>query len=156
VALVFDDRHLLPPGVHDASLDEVEDFFARFQRSDRRIRLFAKLRQLPNEMARAFPGSQIIVDGSFIMACVDEPGDIDLLLLVPSEIELDREFKPHEYNLISSRRIRAEYGFDSRTAKLGSERAEEWIKFFGQVTPRWCLLFGWPLSSTKGVLRVQL
>jgi hypothetical protein len=42
--LTLDDRKLLPPGVHDASLQEVEELFGRFQRSDRRPKLFRKLR----------------------------------------------------------------------------------------------------------------
>jgi hypothetical protein len=44
MALTFDDRGLLVPGTHDAALAEVDQAFARFQRSDRRITLFAKLK----------------------------------------------------------------------------------------------------------------
>lgn len=38
MTLAFDDRKLLPEGVYEASLKEVEELFARFQRSDRRIK----------------------------------------------------------------------------------------------------------------------
>jgi hypothetical protein len=40
MSLALDDRKLLPLGVHDASLEEVEEFFGGFQKSDRRIKLF--------------------------------------------------------------------------------------------------------------------
>jgi hypothetical protein len=83
--LALDDRKLLPPGVHDASVKEVEELFGRFQRSDRRPRLFAKLRDYVEELQGAeIPGS-IIINGSFVMACVDEPEDIDLVLALPTE-----------------------------------------------------------------------
>ena len=32
--LFFDERGLLPPGVHDATLAEIEAAFARFQQTD--------------------------------------------------------------------------------------------------------------------------
>jgi hypothetical protein len=41
--LAFDERQLLVAGVHDATLAEVEQHFARFQRTDRRMNLFKKL-----------------------------------------------------------------------------------------------------------------
>ena len=34
---------LLPPGVHECTMDEIEERFARFQKTDQRIRLFEKL-----------------------------------------------------------------------------------------------------------------
>jgi hypothetical protein len=37
--LLFDDRQLLVDGVHDASLEVVEEHFSRFQRTGRRIKL---------------------------------------------------------------------------------------------------------------------
>ena len=50
----FDNRQLLPTGVHDATLDEVDQCFARFQKSDRRIRLFERLRSFLKEVKSAF------------------------------------------------------------------------------------------------------
>ena len=35
--LVFDDRKLLLPGVHDVSIETVKEYFGPFQRSDRRF-----------------------------------------------------------------------------------------------------------------------
>jgi hypothetical protein len=39
----LDQGGFLPPGVHDCSLEEIGERFARFQVSDRRMRLFDKL-----------------------------------------------------------------------------------------------------------------
>ena len=41
--LVFDERNLLVPGVYDVSMETVKERFGKFQRSDRRMNLFAKL-----------------------------------------------------------------------------------------------------------------
>ncbi len=38
----FDERNLLHPGVHDASMRDVRTLFGKFQRSDRRINLFKR------------------------------------------------------------------------------------------------------------------
>lgn len=39
----FTDRGTLPPGIHSATMEEIRTRFARFRRSDRRIRLFNRL-----------------------------------------------------------------------------------------------------------------
>ena len=83
MALTLNDQGYLPPGVHDASLQEVEQLFARFQRTDRRITLFGKLAAYLREVKRAGCGVAVVLDGSFVIACVDEPEDIDLVLILP-------------------------------------------------------------------------
>jgi hypothetical protein len=37
---------VLPPGIHDASLEEIKALFGQFQESDRRPRLFERLEKL--------------------------------------------------------------------------------------------------------------
>ena len=39
------DHGLLPEGVHRLTIEQVEMLFGRFQRSERRCRLFAKLKE---------------------------------------------------------------------------------------------------------------
>ncbi len=46
VELDFDDGKLLVPGVHDVTMEQVKEHFGKFQKSDRRITLFAKLQTL--------------------------------------------------------------------------------------------------------------
>src|SRR5262245_37079011 len=107
--LALDEHKLLPVGVHDATLKEVDDLFARFQKSDRRIKLFGKLRQCVAEVKQAGCGTAVIHDGSFVMGCVDEPPDIDVGLILPPDWDMEAELKPYLYNLESKRRARREY-----------------------------------------------
>jgi hypothetical protein len=73
--LVLDDRQLLPPGIHEATLEEIETLFARFQRTNRRLDLFANLKRYVAEVQRTGWACHIIIDGSFVMPPVDEPND---------------------------------------------------------------------------------
>ena len=74
--LALDPRNLLPPGVHDATLEEVEVCLTRFPAAGRRRELFAKLRAYVEELRKAKCGIYLVIDGSFVMAGVDEPDDI--------------------------------------------------------------------------------
>src|SRR5262245_27472660 len=156
MALVFDDRKLLPPGVHDASLKDVQEYFARFQKTDRRIKLFAKLRDYVAALTRASCGTSVIINGSFVMACVDEPSDIDLIVVLPRDWDTQADLKPYQYNLVSARRVRKEYGFDIFVVQAGAADEQGWTEFFLNVNVKWCSQFGWPKESTKGTVRVTL
>ena len=82
--LVFDERKLLLPGVHDVSMDTVKEYFGKFQRADRRTNLFAKFDEFVEAVKKAAcPAAAVIIDGSFVMGCIDEPDDIDLVLVFP-------------------------------------------------------------------------
>jgi hypothetical protein len=89
--LAFDDRKLLVPGVHEVSLDTVKQYFGQFQRSDRGMTLFAKLTEYLEAVKRAGCGHCVVVDGSFVMACVDEPDDIDLVLVLPPDWDIQAD-----------------------------------------------------------------
>ncbi len=71
----------LPEGIHAASLEEVRERFGRFQRTDRRPALFAKLSTYMAEVRASGLVVAVIVDGSFVTA-KDEPSDIDLILVL--------------------------------------------------------------------------
>ncbi len=152
----LDDRKLLPPGVHDASLRVVEKLFGRFQRSDRRPRLFRKLRDYLAAVKQAGCGSSVIINGSFVMGCVDEPEDIDLILVLPADWDEAADLRPYQYNLVSKRRVKREFGLDVSVVKPDSEREREWLGFFSRVNVKWCAQFGWPDKLTKGIVRVTL
>jgi hypothetical protein len=154
--LALDDRGLLRRGVHTATLEEVEELFARFQRSDRRIRLFRKLRDYVAEVRKAECGSAIILDGSFVMGCVDEPDDLDLILVLPRGWDPKEDLKPYQYNLVSQKRVRKQYGFDVVVVLPNSRQQRGWIRFFSRVNVKWRHLFGWPARSRKGIVRVKL
>lgn len=154
--LVLNNRKLLPDGVHDATLAEVEKLFARFQKSDRRMRLFRKLRDYLTAIKKAGCGTSVILDGSFVMACVDEPSDIDLILVLPTDWDIAADLKPYQYNLVSRRRVRKEYRFDVFVVKPGSAEEQGWTEQFSRVNVKWCIKFGWPQRSKKGIVRVML
>ena len=85
MTLALDERQLLPGGVHDATLEEVDRQFGRFQRTDRRIELVRKLKEYVAAMQQAQIRGSLIVDGSFVMAGVDQPEDLDLVLVLPDD-----------------------------------------------------------------------
>jgi hypothetical protein len=156
VELAFDERNLLLPGVHDVTMDMVKAHFGRFQSSDRRLTLFAKLSEYVDAVKQAACGESVIIDGSFVMACIDEPEDIDLLLVLPDGWDDGAELKPYQYNLLSKKSIRKRFGFDVFVVAAGSADEAEWIEYFGGVNIKWREKFGWPDDTRKGLLRVRL
>jgi hypothetical protein len=137
----------LPDGIHDCSLAEVEERFGGFQGSDRRMRLFAKLRQYVAEVRFAGLAIALIIDGSFVTNKPD-PGDIDLILIVPEDHDFSLERRPFEYNPLSKHRVRQEHGFDLFTVREKSQEYKEFLSLFQQVR-------GQP-TLRKGHLRIQL
>ncbi len=154
--LLFDDRQLLVGGVQDASLEVVEEHFSRFQRTGRRIKLFGKLCEYLAAVKKAGCGIAAIIDGSFVMTCVDEPEDTDLILVLPPGWDETAELQPYQYNLVSKKRVKQEFGLEVFPVAAGSGDEQKWIDFFSQVNPKWCKMFGWPLESKKGIVRVIL
>jgi hypothetical protein len=84
---------LLPAGIHQASLEEVRALFGRFQRTDRRPALFAKLSELLGEARSTGLVVAVVIDGSFVTA-KDEPSDIDLILVLDPRHDYDADLKP--------------------------------------------------------------
>lgn len=156
MALVFDDRQLLPLGVHEVSMETVKDYFGKFQRSDRRVKLFAKLTEYMDAVKKAGCGVSVIVEGSFVMAGVDEPEDIDVVLVLPIGWNRLAELRPYQYNLVSKRSVKKTFGFDVFVVEGESAEEAKWIEFFGNVRLKWREKFGWPDGTRKGIVRVQL
>lgn len=138
---------LLPAGVHDCTLDEISARFGRFQVTDRRIQLFEKLRLLMEEEKQAGLATEMIVDGSFVTD-KPEPGDIDLVIVLPRDYDFSIERPPFKYNAISKRYVRRKYGFDVVFAPQHSPLHEKSVDFFQQVRDE--------LGKRKGVLRIKL
>ena len=154
--LALDDRKLLPPGVHDSSMKEVEELFGRFQRSDCRPKLFRKLAEYLKELRKAEVAGSVIVNGSFVMACVDEPADIDLILVLLESWDEAADLKPYQYNLVSKKRVKREYGLDVFVVREKTVDEEKWVKFLSRVNVKWCDIYGWSLESVKGLVRVAV
>ena len=82
----FEDMGYLPPGVHPATLDEIEVQFGRA--SELRTVQMESLRWLV-EVARRAGVERIVINGSFTTA-VPEPNDVDCVLLIGSGFPNDR------------------------------------------------------------------
>jgi hypothetical protein len=138
---------LLPPGTYDCSLEEITAAFGTFGGSDRRIRLTEKLNEYVGMVREAGVGQQIYVDGSYVTN-TEEPGDIDVLLILREDIDLGQELPPFQYNVRSGKFVRQRFGFDFFFGFAGDPSAERLLSLFRRVK-------GYP-GLEKGVLRVIL
>jgi hypothetical protein len=147
------DDGVLPEGVHGCTIEEVEQVFGRFARSDCRQRLTQTLRRYIEDVRKARIAVAVVVDGSYITA-KSEPSDIDLVLALRSDIDLRAELLPMEYNVQSERMVRRLYGFDVLTAIDGSDAYTKHVRFFSRVRlddPEQSAS-----RSRKGLLRIEL
>lgn len=154
--LTLNEKGVLDEGVHDATLEEVRELFGKFQSSDRRCNLYNSLEKYVGELRRAKIKGWLIVDGSFVMSCVDNPEDVDLILVFADNWDMTSELRPYQYNLVSKRDVKREYPFDLLAAQAGTMAAKEWIDFFLQINVKWYEPHGFDNGATKGVLRITL
>ncbi len=145
---------MLPPGIHDGTVDDVERLFGRFQRSDRRRTLLMKLKEYVEEIKKAGWDATVIVDGSFVMSNVDEPDDIDVVLVLPPGWDMASDVRPFEYNLLSKKRVKKRFGFDVFPVRHASAEFQYWTDFFMQVNPKWNDPLEVPVGSRKGIVRI--
>jgi hypothetical protein len=64
----FEETGLLPPGVHDCTLEDIETRFGSFQGSDRRPRLWAQFTAFYREAKASSVIELLLLDGSFVTA----------------------------------------------------------------------------------------
>jgi predicted nucleotidyltransferase len=90
---------------------------------------------------------KVVVDGSFATG-VDEPNDVDLLVVVGPAFAENQVLPMVDYNLISKQRVRRRFAFDVLVARDGSPEYERYVEFFSRVrnSP----------DKRKGSLRVSL
>jgi hypothetical protein len=143
---------VLPDGLHDCTVEEVEAVFGRFQKSDRRIRLTERLKAYLADASRSGIVVAVVIDGSYVTA-KEEPEDIDLIVVRRSDVDTTR-LRPFEYNAISKSMIRSLYKFDVFSVADGSEELANRVAFFSQVNAE--KASGYTSRTTKGLLRVRL
>jgi hypothetical protein len=137
---------LLPPGIHECTLDELE---ARFDGGGfgehRRYFLIRNLRTFLAEVRKVKFIAWVAVDGSFVTA-KETPGDIDIVLVL--DASFDPAFVPTqvEENVLSQRWVNRKFEFDCFWAVEGSDLFAKKIAFFQQVKHR--------SDLTKGLLKV--
>ena len=143
----FTEHGHLPEGVYDCTIQEAENRFGTFQRSDRRPQLWAKFVEFMREAESCRRVNAILLDGSFVTV-EDEPNDIDLVVVVSSDHNFSREFQPSEYNVLSRRQVHRHFGIDVLVARAESEEYRRYVGFFQQVRLE--------PGRKKGILRIWL
>src|SRR5258705_81832 len=138
---------LLPPGVHDCTLNEIRSQFGSFRKSDRRPRLFALLESFVAEAIAVGLVRALIVDGSFVTEKHD-PNDIDLIVVVAPEHDFTSDITPRAYSVMSKKSVRRRFGFDLLVARENSVEHNDWVEFFQQVRLE--------PGRRKGILRLRL
>lgn len=119
---------LLPPGVHLATIDEFEQRFVFFGVSDRRFRLFDRLRELHDQARMSGIIRRFLVVGSFITS-KPEPNDFDCILVLDSSIT-GHDLTPMEYNMVWGERARRIFGGDVFPVLEGSPKMDRFVEFF--------------------------
>lgn len=149
--LTFTDG-LLPPGIHAATLDEVE---AELARSSRRTLPFENLKRYVADVRLTGWDCRLIIDGSFVTPAVDDPNDIDAILVMPDGWDFTlRAFRPFEYNVLDIRRTKSAFKIEVFPVARGSNDERKLLHLFSGVREEWCLKFGWPVDIQKGLVEI--
>src|SRR5436309_14189854 len=89
----FNDSGFLPPGIHSATIDEID---ARFGRESELRRVQMESVRWMVDLARRAGAQRIVLNGSFVTDIM-EPNDVDCVLLVspgkPNDAEAFRELR---------------------------------------------------------------
>lgn len=129
VSMNLNEKGLLPEGIHTFTLEQVEEMFGRFKSTDRRQRLFKKLKEYCSDLRKAEIADHVIVDGSFVTS-KEEPADIDLVVALRSNVEPDDSWSPYKANLINRKQVQTRYGFDVFVAAVDSLEYSKYVEFF--------------------------
>ena len=128
----FDEHGLLPVGVHDCILAEIAARFGVFQGNEQRPRLLAKLTDFLKEVRASGIVLEVLVDGSFVTG-EPSPNDIDLIVVLPSTHDRAADLPLLHYNVVSRKRVRSRFGFDTVSVRQGTTEYATSIEFFQQV-----------------------
>src|SRR6266700_5175068 len=110
---------LLPDGIFDCSLADVQQRFGSFQSSDRRPRLLKRLKELVIALKRTGLFEAVVIDGSFVTG-KPAPNGIDLIAVLLAGHDFEREFRMFEYSMLSRVLLRQRFGFDVVLVEQGS------------------------------------
>ncbi len=138
---------VLPIGIFDCTLAEVQEGFGTFKGSDQRVRLFTRLEALAEAMRASGIFESLIVDGSFVTA-KPVPNDIDLIAVLRPGHDFERDLPMSEYALVSRALLRRRFAFDVVVADRDSTLYTTYIEFFSRVREA--------PGLTKGLLRISL
>lgn len=138
---------LLPAGIFTCSLEEIEQHFGRFRGTDRRPNLTGKLIEYMRELRSANIAKSIIINGSYITD-IDQPNDIDVLLILKDDIDLSQPFPPFIKNTFNNTFIKGHYKLDFKFGFENHISTDEIISLYSKVK-------GQP-DKEKGLLKIIL
>jgi hypothetical protein len=149
---------ILPPGIHEMTLEEVSRCFGNVPKSSHRLRLYEKLKEYVERLQTLQIGIALIVDGSFAMPCIETPEDIDIVLVMPENWDKALERIPDEYyNVVSSERVEDEFfGLHVFAVAENSPHYHSWIRVFSEIKGDWRVMFDIPQNVLKGLIRITL
>ncbi|MCC6150108.1 MAG: hypothetical protein IT461_07655 [Planctomycetes bacterium] len=138
---------ILPEGLHEATLEEIDEVFGRFQRTSQRMELTKQLKEYVGEVRSANVAKALIIDGSYVTA-KEVPSDIDMILVLKDDVDLSKDVPPFIYNARSKRMVQKAYDFDLFPAFEGDRSYEEFVKLFSKAKDL--------PGRTKGLLKLHL
>lgn len=123
---------VLPVGLHEMTLEEVDRLFGRFTTTDRRQVLFANLKEYCAELRKVGFVDYVLVNGSFVTSKA-VPGDIDMIVVLkPGTIPSDA-WNPYDRNLVSRRWVLRKYEIEIAAVRPESEEHRQYLEVFSQV-----------------------
>jgi uncharacterized protein DUF6932 len=126
----FDIDGDLPPGIHQATLDELELRLGRFVVSDRRLNLFGLFKQLMAMARSSGIVDRLVVGGSFVTA-KPEPNDIDIVVILSMDVEFEA-LTASQYTVTDRgalRRVLKTDALDIITVRNGTTRMDLVLEF---------------------------
>ena len=142
----LDVHGLLPAGVHDCTLMEIETVFARNAHRRRLYRDFASC--FEDELRSRF-AAPILVDGSFVTSA-EEPNDVDVVLDVLGVSREDRKQCLKFWNL-HRKRLMSNYRVD---LWLNLSGGEDMAAYFQGMRARDAKFADLDEHHRKGILRI--
>src|SRR5579871_4142680 len=122
----LDENGLLPAGIHDCTVQEMEERFGRVRVNSHRHELFAKLQAYIEELRASSLALYVVVDGSFATEKA-RPNDIDIIAVLKEEHDMSASLRPFEYNLLAPRRVNKRFALDFRAVRENSEEFHEYL-----------------------------
>jgi hypothetical protein len=145
-------ENVLPEGVHDCTLTEVEERFGRFQRSDRRMTLTERLKRYLDAARQSGIVKAVVINGSYTTA-LDEPDDIDLIAVLHAGFDWTQQLRPYQSNVIDKRAVRRDCRFDGFAYREDQPELANLMAVFATVPEKHA---GLTSRTHKGMLRVTL
>lgn len=97
----FNPDGLLPPGIHDCTIQQIESLFGSFQRTDRRPQLWARFKDFHAQAKTSGVVEALLLDGSFVTNS-PVPNDIDVVIVVFAAHDFAADLPPHQYNVLAT------------------------------------------------------